>query len=343
MVIAQLFQRTDFLRLLFYNLKELEYFLIFLLIANWAKSESDLKMITRIIIAGGALNVLWIAFQLVTRNSIPLFSLPLSGDVYSQSSRFERYGVVLIGEVSPFAVACFLSLLSYLAYSCRLYYIKRRRFFLILGIALTIGSMLTGEKISVVFFIVGLIAMFLLNNNDRLKINPKMLSALIILILILFFTFQRLVAVFPDVKRILSLQSYSIGPDRVGQWKLLFLYSAKYFFTGIGKGGQYLYSLGVGEEAHNHYLKVFIETGIFGLLIFIWLLVKIGLLAVSVNKKSVLLVSKVVSAAALCALLGLGAAAFVQDAFKTILPNELFWAFVGLTAASCKIEKIFSK
>jgi len=35
---------------------------------------------------------------------------------------------------------------------------------------------------------------------------------------------------------------------------------------------------------------------------------------------------------------GLSVAAIVQDAFKPVLPNELFWIFMGLTAAVYGIE-----
>jgi len=101
---------------------------------------------------------------------------------------------------------------------------------------------------------------------------------------------------------------------------------------------------GLGEEAHNHYLKVFLDSGIFGLVAFIWLLARVVLVARQAYKKGNFTISKVIGFTAFTATIGLSISAFFQDVFKPVILNELWWVLVGLTCAAYRIEqKAFRK
>jgi len=82
-----------------------------------------------------------------------------------------------------------------------------------------------------------------------------------------------------------------------------------------------------------------LETGIFGLLAFIWLLttiIKISFKAISHDSSPLM---TVLANTVLCIILSLSVAAFAHDVFKPVIPNELLWVMVALLCALIRIEK----
>jgi O-antigen ligase len=92
------------------------------------------------------------------------------------------------------------------------------------------------------------------------------------------------------------------------------------------------------EEIHNHYIKVLLESGVLGLAAFLWVLYSIGRVSLFVYRHGREQIFKVVGGTALFALGALTFTAMVQDAFKPVLINELFWIIVGLAMAAYKLE-----
>ncbi|MBU1863856.1 MAG: O-antigen ligase family protein [Candidatus Omnitrophica bacterium] len=327
-------------RAFFYHLKEIEYFVIFFLVATGIRTIKGLKiMCTTLLIAGG-INALWVFIQYITGKSSQLLYITEPARVSNNLELLDRYGVGLIGEISPFSVCIFFTLISFLAYS---YYwtitSHKDKLFLIVGIVFTACSLSAGEKIGVVLLGISMMVFFLLCNKKRVI---KLQQLLILIVTLIVIVLNKITRIFPFVIRIFHIHSYMIRSDRTIRWEQLMQYGYKHFLTGVGKGSRYLVPGEVGglEEAHNHYIKIFVESGIFGLLAFICLLITIGFMCYRVNRHSVFSVSKIISGATLCALIGLSVAAIIQDAFKPVLINELFWVFVGLTAAAYRIEKI---
>jgi len=80
------------------------------------------------------------------------------------------------------------------------------------------------------------------------------------------------------------------------------------------------------------------ETGIFGMIAFIMVLIIAASMCRAVLKHpNSTDLGRVTAATAYAMLAGISVTALVQDAFKTIMPNEILWIFLGLTAAVYKI------
>lgn len=340
-LIALLLQTTTFIRVFFYIAKELEYFLIFLFVANWVRSRSSLRSVSIALLVAGLLNVGWVAYQMVTGDTGPLLALDVPDGAYVKSSRFAFYGTTLIGETAPFATGTFFALVSYLAFA---YYfsVPRRNtlatwLLLGMGLAFVAASILAGTRLTIVFLVIGLAVLPVLWRRGA---NIALLGAAALIVVVAMSVLLENTA----AGRAFAFSSYPSGiiDSRLPTWKAALPYGYDYFLTGMGRGLRYL-----GpeqevwfEEAHNHYLRVFIGSGIFGIITFLWLLFAVGSMAVSTFRNSTSAISRVISSAALCALLGLSVAALVQDAFSPVLVNEIFWILVGLTAAAYRIEGV---
>jgi len=85
-------------------------------------------------------------------------------------------------------------------------------------------------------------------------------------------------------------------------------------------------------------LTVFLETGIFGLMAFVWILISIIDMTITTYKRAVSDIDRIISGATFVATIGLIFGAFFHDVFKPVILNELWWSFVGLTAAVYKLQ-----
>ena len=343
-LIALLLQTTIFVRVFFYVAKELQYFLIFLIVANWVRSRSSLRIVGATLVVAGLLNAGWVAIQMMTGNNGSLFALVVPEEAFRNVNRFGSYGTTLIGETSPFATATFFALVSYLALAYYFSFPRQNSWitWLLLGMGLVFvtASILSGTRLTIAFLVIGVAVLPAL---WRRGYNFVLFGASVVLVVVaLSVVLENTV-----VGRAFSFSSYSasIIDVRLPTWKASLPYGYDHFFTGMGRGLRFL-----GpedeiwfEEAHNHYLRVFIGSGIFGIITFGWMLFAVGSMAFTTFKNSTSSIAKVVSSSTLCALLGLSVAALVQDAFSPVLVNGVFWILVGLTAAAYRIEGVSSK
>ncbi|MCX5829772.1 MAG: hypothetical protein NTV58_17515 [Deltaproteobacteria bacterium] len=167
--------------------------------------------------------------------------------------------------------------------------------------------------------------------------KPFILS-IISLIVIIFLIKEYLIVgtYFRSIERVFHWQSYFGGfVSRIDGWRSVFDAGFPYFLTGVGKGGLHH----IFEEAHNNYIKLLFESGILGLISFVWLLVSIGLLCIRIFRHGHDVIDKVIGSATLCCLVSICVAAIVQDAFKPVLLNSMFWVFIGIAAADDGIRK----
>lgn len=333
-------------RTFLYTLKEVEYFAFVLLIANWLQQNEDLELMGKVLLLGGTLNIGWAVVQVMSAHYGALIALPIPDGAYTlpESRRIFWHGICSIGEHSPFSVAGFFALISFLSYSFFFFGDKtsgRGRFYLVLGLAFSTCSVLTGEKISFVFFIIGLLTMVTITARSVKRIAGSLLLIAVFAVILIgipkFLTDRA-----PRVSaHLFQLKTYKIDDERLHRWRQLIPLGLEHSLTGIGKGSQpyirdddeYL------EESHNHYIKVFVESGIFGLAAFTFLLGAIGRFCINLLRRGKYRISRIMAAATLSSLFGLGAAAVVQDAFKPVLPNEIFWILVGLTMAAVRMEE----
>jgi O-antigen ligase len=339
-------EQGNSLRILLYIMKEVEFFALALLIANWVNNFRDLEWVGKFILIGGGLNVGWAVVQVLTAHYGSLIDIPIPEEAFRlpESRKVFWHGVCSIGERSPFSVAGFFALISFLSYAFFFFgdgTSRWNRFFLVLGMAFSACSVLTGAKIAFAFFMIGFITMVAITTRDRRKITKSLL--LIAVAAVVLVGIPRLLADrAPGVStHLFQINMYKIDNDRLHRWKQKIPYGIEHSLTGIGKGNQ-LYIKEDGEyveEAHNHYIKVFVESGIFGLAAFLFLLGAIAYHCIDLLKKASHTISRVMAGATLSALFGLSVAAVVQDAFKPVLPNEIFWIFVGLSMAALRMEK----
>lgn len=330
---ALLCQYTVWDRALVYALKEFQYFIIFIFVANSIRNREDLKKVSLLMIYAGLISVAWAIYQLLSGDGRILFNVQALEGYYRHDALMSHYGIGLIGEISPLTVVIFYSFMSFLAYSFYLFHSRRpitKLFFLMAGLLFTVCSIFTGEKLSLVFFA---ICFAVFSCLDFRKMKGYIVSIVIMIIIVMVIKNYIIgEAYYAQIVRVFNWQSY-VGAiwHRIDAWRPFIEIGIQHFFTGVGKGGFHL----IFEEAHNQYVKVFFESGIFGLLSFVFLLGAAGSMCIKVFRQTSceINIDKMISSATLCCLVGLCVAAIVQDAFKPVLPNELFWIFMGMTAA----------
>lgn len=335
--------------------KEVEYFIVFLLVANLARTREDIKITTFAVIAGGAINAAWVAVQILTTVKMQLFPIiglrPTQDPMLAQRL-YESYGPVLVGESSPLATGGFFLLIFLMVFSYALtFQTPLARF----G-SLTISGVLFGcivfseSRVAMVGGVVGLAVLAGINRTQR-KTAVVAGSLIVITALVLnqaYFRYERATGVrvvwlaegaeSATMNRLSSTKISHGVDDRLGLWEEV-LSESPNLLTGSGKGS--LGSLPGPDimEAHNHYLRVLVESGPFGVIAFLWVLAGICRLCVRAHERGALAVTKGISGAALAATLGLAAGAVVQDVFTPVILNEMLWVLIGLTAVAYRIER----
>lgn len=324
----------------FYSLKELEYFLIFFFVANWIRTEADCRLASGFLLFAGLLNAIWVGFQLVTSQKRPFFLVEreLTGDAFQNPFLLESYGPNLIGEASPLSTGGFFMLVFLLTLSFYLFSRagNRRWLYVVLCVMFSASLALSFSRAAMIGAIIGTV---ILLNQYKLKIIIKTIPILIIMLAVGALVMDQL-GYLGDDGRLSYVAINNAFLERLQEiWlPLLHQQSVSSLFLGFGKGAlDTLKGLGA-TEAHNHYLRVFLESGLFGLIAFLGLLASVILLSARVFKGGKLAISKVVGGATLAATVGLSIAALFQDVFTPVVLNELWWVLVGLTVAMHRIE-----
>jgi O-antigen ligase len=325
-----------------YVFKFFEYFLIFFLMANWVRSIRDLRSILAAIMAVGAANMAWVAVQLVTGTYQTLFSVSadyVPSYMFHSRSYLHYYGPALIGELSPYATGGLFVTVFLLSLGLVLFpvVVKWKWISICLCFGLAVSAFLSGSRAAAGTGAVGAAVLLLLARR------PRGLAASVLLGL----------AVAGALGRMSQAHSYDLSINdrwdawhlaygvrdrREAYWKPMLEHGYQHFWWGMGTGALGFLP-GTKNEAHNGYLRVFLESGIFGLTAFLWLLFEIIRWAHRTFSMSRSATCKVVSGALVGATVGLGFACLVQDAFVTVVTNELFWVMAGLTMAAYRIER----
>jgi len=339
------------IRTLFYFLKELEYFLIFFLVANWIRSESELKLAKNSLLFAGVLNAVWVGFQLLLHQNRTIFSFwkAFPSHFSPGLAGVESYGPYLIGEASPFSVGGFFMLVFLLAFSLFLFSKnnKLKLLYGLLGAAFFVSILLSYSRSDIISAMVGIIILLLVQGGMKMrhKIAPILYLFFAVMAILILSVYQASYVYFMGLERFpVMFDRFSPSGierainERLSFWHPILQQDFNRIFLGFGKG-----SLGFlkifPQEPHNHYLRVLTESGIFGLMAFILLLIAVIFFSKKVFRKSQLLISKVIAGTTFAAAVGLGVVALFQDVFVPVVPNEILWVLVGLTAAAYKIEQ----
>jgi len=111
------------LRGVFYLGKELEYYLLFFIVATTTRNARQVASTVLAFQVTAAISVIWFGYQLAVRHDQSLLSLEqfLPTDVFVSPGREDSYGPHLLGESSPFSVGGFFMLAFILNLALMLY------------------------------------------------------------------------------------------------------------------------------------------------------------------------------------------------------------------------------
>lgn len=214
--------------------------------------------------------------------------------------------------------------------------LKRKLSYVFLSLIFFLSMFVSFSRVSIFGTVLGFLALSMLGSLYK-KIQILVVMCLIILSVITLLNQIPL----PEAERLsqgFMLESLTFRQQEI--WSPMWDFGYDRMFLGFGKGSLGLVSGLQSTEAHNHYLRLILESGIFGLLAFVWLLTKIIRVSLKVYKNGQNNVSKAVGGACLAASLGLGFCGLFQDAFLPVTLNEIWWGLIGLTAAAYKIENL---
>lgn len=340
--------------------KSLEFLLIASLFATWARRPSERRLVVASLLGLGFANLAWVIVQMVQRP--PFHALlairPRGGWPH------DSYGPGLIGEISPLSTGSFFLLqflvwFAWFAVSPRLRAGLRRY---AASAAMLLAMILAESRVSYIGSAVGAGSIALLSRR-LWKVGVAFAAAFILGNGVLISTGD------PDVARVTGV--YFIEQSLIYRvqviWQPLFgKYTGTYkapaaaptppIMIGLNQAPppptaqsekppaavQLVIGYGVGAmgsapglpvEAHNQFLRVFLETGAVGLLAFLALLVLLLRETYRVFRSATVEVDKILGLATLAAVLAFLLASLLQDMFFPVIPNELLWILVGLVVA----------
>ncbi len=330
----------DPVRAVFYMGKEVEYFFIFLVVANWVRSAKEVTVGAAFLVVGGLINAVWVVDQVLTGSTGTFFETPDTVSYMGGAVRAYSYGPTLVGEISPLSTGGFFLVI----------------FFLILG--LTAMSRRAYQR-AILFALGALVAGAAFSSLSRVSIFGGIAGVAIVLVFSekkLFFKW-----IIPIGCAVVLVSSYLMGAlrssERVFDWegfwygfvegRLELIWQP--LLTAMERGmGTILFGFGKSslgfvrelpfEEAHNFYLRIFLEMGVLGPLAFIWILVCVIRLSRNLYKDAKLGISRAVGLATMGATIALSLGALAQDVFVAVKVMEPFWFLVGLAAAAQRLE-----
>jgi len=364
-----IFISVSFLSLVWSNavyvsLQELPLFLIgpflyFIVINNIYREQQINHILIILLILGGIFGI----YGALQYNGIDF-------PIWAQNvERFRVFG--LFGNVNYFAEY----LIVPLPIAVSLFLVNKNKItkiLLLIGIlAMSTTLMLTFTRSSYLGFGVSLIFMFLLfllsQGKSFIKNNKKIfiivLAAIIIMTFLIFVPtpLNKADTFISKIKSRISpttlSQSYSIR-RRIATWKFTALMIKDHFLMGSGIGtfkyntlkyqakffeqgdNRSIYPHGFAEKSHNEYLQLWVELGIIGLLIFIWLLICYFNYGIKLLKR----IKDDYMQGIIIGLMGSIVAVLVDSLFgfplHLVATIVFFWLSIGLTITIGRIEPV---
>jgi hypothetical protein len=321
----------------FFFLKEIEFFLLYFYLFCHIRSLDSAKLIIKIWIFLGLVNISWIIYEMITGLKLTYY--------YGPTPLIEPEGPLPAGG---FFLLIFIFLFNILLY----YYLNlnisnfKKGILTIATISPAIGVFASGSRASFLGFILALILTFLFYSLKKgfLKSFLIIIFALIFISSIFIFSKQPVVKRFLDIKDIF----WNLNPEnpvsRASIWISQLSEASKrplFFLLGFGKSAVFIEER--GEESHSQYVRNFIETGIIGILIFLILMfaiIKKSWWGFSTGKNSLLIG---LSSGLLVATLTLLFISISAEAFLVVKINEVYWFFTALTIVTLKLNGVKKK
>jgi hypothetical protein len=308
---------------LFYYLKEVEYGFVALVVANAVRSRKQVYVFTIVLVVCALANAGWAGVQILTDSTGPLFVTVERSAYYG--TNVGAPGTTLISEPSRLSsggyyIAPLFLMIAWLMMARR----RSHLFWLIATTAAFVALIASLSRSSVLSVIVTLFALGLLLEQIP---NRWMFTFLVASLPI----GVALATVIP-ISRFHPSDIVRGVFTRFEKWQPVIDSFSPTILFGYGKGSL-PYVAGV-EEAHNFYLRILVETGVIGLIMFIAVLVHVIITGVHIYNRSVDPVLRTVGIAGVCATVSLAIVAVVQDAFINVKLAESYWLVVGAVGSA---------
>lgn len=320
-----IFLNVGFERGFFYFLKELEFFVFYFYVFYHLRGINSVKFIISTWLVLLAINVFYVIYQ-------SLLNLEVG-----------EYGAAALCEWGVFPTGSFFLISFIFLFNIYLYYFlnlnissPKKAGLAVLAMSPIIGVFGSASKTNFLGLIIVLFLTFIFLILKRKDFRPALIFGLIsFLIIITFIVF--LIGVGSDERwkqhRLLYIFSfenvihnYITGRMDVIDRTYEDASERKSFlmpFIGFGKG--YV------TEAHNQFLRNFIETGLIGSIIFlylIWVILRKSFLGLVRNKEPL---SVGLSAGLFIATLIMLFFSFATEPFIVVKPSEVYWFFAAIT------------
>ncbi|WP_256301969.1 O-antigen ligase family protein [Haloarchaeobius salinus] len=313
----------------FYFLKEVEFILIAVAVSNIIRTRRQLYVLTVVFVGCALVNAGWAGYQLLMDSTGPLFQTIKQSGYYGRP--VGASGTALIGEPSRLSSGGYYLAPLFLACGWLLVGRERSRslWWGIGGLCIGIAMVASLSRASIFSAVVALVCLTLV--VDRLPTYW--------LVTIPVTGFVALVAVSPFVPVARFRPSYVLQSifTRFEKWDPIIASLDSTSFLGAGKGS--LIPVAGVEEAHNFFLRVFVEAGAVGVLLFVLSLLMIARAGYTLYRGSKDPVVSAVGLAAVCATVSVSTAALFQDAFINVKLAESYWLLIGALGAAVQISE----
>lgn len=312
----------------FFLLKEVEYFLMFMLVANFVADLKALKTIVYSLNIFAMANGFFGIFQFFKNCFDDVTNVDMGS--IGEPSRFLSGGYFAIGAVFSLVSMIFLKdkkIKIFSFFSC-----------LVCTVAL-IGSGSRSNAGGLILSSVILLALLLkdlLKKKENIRLKPKPVIIYSILIAITIFSITKL----PSIWRFTNFEYMKISFSKLrveSIYKPLFELFKKSPLIGLGKTACSIVISGTGE-AHNYYLRILVEMGVIGLCAFLYMVLCILKQSLRLTKSENSL-TKTIGFAGFLICIQFLFASLMQDAFLPVKINETYWIIIGLVAASLRFSK----
>ncbi len=307
----------------FFISKEIQYIVIFIIVANFIVKYSELSKIINVLLICSLIAGAYGLYQFVSGVFI--------GDAHGY------YGIASIGELSSFATGGYFAIMMII--SAAIFFYSNTRFIKYTSTVASILScfalILSGSRANVVGAAFATLILLLIIMTESRKIISYKFRILVLAVIILsigstylFVEKTTTIARVTDINHMRESFIYravEIYPKVWNEFK-------KSPIIGQGKTACSLVIGGTGE-AHNHYLRILAEMGVIGLLSFLFMLLAIMKMSIKVYKNRKSDLGRAIGLSCLLCTISLMVAAIVQDAFIPVKVDEMFWLLVGLTVA----------
>ncbi|MGB2880024.1 MAG: hypothetical protein WBD24_07565 [Candidatus Omnitrophota bacterium] len=301
----------------FYVLKLFEYFILYFMVLNHTTTTRQVKM--------------FLFFLLLTCTIVGIYGNTHIGQVARISAPFE-------GEGEPNTLGGYLLFIMSIMGGLILYYKKRRNILFLLFLFLIPTFLFTLSRSSYLGMIPALIIFALLSRNRKVVLG----------VLVVLCTFVVLVGAGPPIiqqrvlgafqpeaqQRLKQVGPVKLGPSpaaRVISWQKVFTYDfPRRPFLGLGMTG--------GAFLDSQYVLALQETGLIGLTLFLWLILRIWRSALNVYNTVETPLFKGLALGYLAGFVGLLFQAIGTNTFIIIRIAEPFWFFTAIIMKMKDIE-----